>query len=535
MSPKQRFEPKDIGAELFPAITSGLYRDPLDALREYIQNAIDAKAGRVEITLSKDVVSIRDNGTGMTSDGAGRAIRLGISEKNPLDNVGFRGIGIYSGFEICDRLEINTRPQVGMASVIRIDFGEIRRMLADENEKRTQREASRLHLEKMLSEVIEVDDEPQSPLTRPGTVVQMLGIQAGVAKRLSDTGEVMKYLRDTVRLPFNPQFKFAPLIMDKFKEEEERLITTVLKIGGDQREVFRPYTDDMFSHGGTFEPKFLPITSPNTKRKYGFVWVCINDARRVLRDKDLRGLLIKKYGFSIANRSYVESFFGRTQIARRITGEIVVQWPDLIPNAARTDFEDNESRADFQFALTKVLSNIDAWGNGIQNELKALEELDEIAPQVFEIHKTLPQSRRDIDDLLRLNVELAGLKKRLVTHRTVLSKKKSHLYDRTLKVLSEAETAIKDLLTERGRSKAQELARRAAQREREAPSEEETAHREDRPRTLLQVFELLDLAVTDAIRTAIVYIDESMLKPHLTEDQYATELEGLREHLEDSA
>ena len=36
-------------------------------MREYIQNAIDAKATRIEISLNPDVVSIRDNGTGMTA------------------------------------------------------------------------------------------------------------------------------------------------------------------------------------------------------------------------------------------------------------------------------------------------------------------------------------------------------------------------------------------------------------------------------------------------------------------------------------
>jgi len=41
---KKKFGAQDIGAELLPVITRGLYRDPLDALREYIQNAIDAKA-----------------------------------------------------------------------------------------------------------------------------------------------------------------------------------------------------------------------------------------------------------------------------------------------------------------------------------------------------------------------------------------------------------------------------------------------------------------------------------------------------------
>ena len=41
MPPRRvNFSRHDIGAEILPILTSGLYRDSLDALREYIQNAI---------------------------------------------------------------------------------------------------------------------------------------------------------------------------------------------------------------------------------------------------------------------------------------------------------------------------------------------------------------------------------------------------------------------------------------------------------------------------------------------------------------
>ena len=103
------FSREDIGGELLPILTSGLYRHTLDSLREYIQNAIDAKATEVRISIDPDVVSVVDNGAGMDSTEARKAIRLGISEKNPLVNIGFRGIGIYSGFNLCDSLELFTK------------------------------------------------------------------------------------------------------------------------------------------------------------------------------------------------------------------------------------------------------------------------------------------------------------------------------------------------------------------------------------------------------------------------------------------
>ena len=75
------FSREDIGGELLPILTSGLYRDTLDSLREYIQNAIDAKATEVRISIDPDVVSVVDNGAGMDSTEARKAIRLGIFRK----------------------------------------------------------------------------------------------------------------------------------------------------------------------------------------------------------------------------------------------------------------------------------------------------------------------------------------------------------------------------------------------------------------------------------------------------------------------
>ena len=89
MSEKIRFNKKDIGAELLSILTTGLYRDTLDTLREYIQNGIDAGATSMSIKITPDTITIEDNGQGMTEVVTRHAIRLGISDKNPITSVGF--------------------------------------------------------------------------------------------------------------------------------------------------------------------------------------------------------------------------------------------------------------------------------------------------------------------------------------------------------------------------------------------------------------------------------------------------------------
>lgn len=109
MVEKIKFSKQDIGGEILPILTTGLYRNKLDTLREYIQNAIDAKCKKIEVVIDPDTIMVEDDGIGMTFDEARKAIKLGISEKNPTENVGFRGIGIYSAYNLCDKLDIYTR------------------------------------------------------------------------------------------------------------------------------------------------------------------------------------------------------------------------------------------------------------------------------------------------------------------------------------------------------------------------------------------------------------------------------------------
>jgi len=45
---------------------------------------------------------------GMTFEELVKARRFGVSQKNSSEHVGFRGIGIYSGYDLCNRLLITS-------------------------------------------------------------------------------------------------------------------------------------------------------------------------------------------------------------------------------------------------------------------------------------------------------------------------------------------------------------------------------------------------------------------------------------------
>ena len=76
------FVPDDIGGELLGILSKGLYPDPLDCIREYVQNSVDAKAKNVTIKITGNSVMISDDGMGMDLDELVQARRLGLSIKS---------------------------------------------------------------------------------------------------------------------------------------------------------------------------------------------------------------------------------------------------------------------------------------------------------------------------------------------------------------------------------------------------------------------------------------------------------------------
>lgn len=535
MVERTKFQKGDIGAEILPILTTGLYSNTLDTLREYIQNSIDAKANKIELLLDPDVVSIRDDGIGMNETRARRAIRLGFSEKNPLENVGFRGIGIYSAFNMCDSLAIYTRARRQKTGyVLQFDFKGMRDELLKEAERAKQDKPRILHLEKLLQETVSVVPDDEGTLRRHGTLAVFSGVREEVYDLLMDWEGVTRYLQDVVPLPFRPDFKYKKEIEEQFETEDYRVVREmVLQIGSRREELFRPYYDGMYSGDGDYEPQFFDASVNG--RKMGFAWACMNDARKALPVKELRGILIKKFGFSISDRNFLEPYYGRPVFNRRLTGELIVQDKELIPNAARSEFEHNAARQMFlQDAVPGLIKAVSAWANQIQQEEKALEVLEESAQRVAAITSDIPSLQRDKERLLDLNVELARIEEALTNHEEVLKKSEASDFRRAKRALTRCQRTVREALIEQRRSQ-----RTLEERTTESVQAEDEANADGRgaaSQPIISLIELLDgydLLEDPELRRALTFLDEEILQVSLAESTYREALSDLSDHLED--
>lgn len=534
MPGKVKFKKEDIGAEILPILTRGIYRDTLDALREYIQNAIDARAARIDISIDPDVVSVTDDGTGMTEAEARKAIRLGISDKNVLVDVGFRGIGIYSSYNLCDSLELFTKSQREETTYrIYFDFKYIRLQLLAEQEQRSQGKPPQLYLERLLEESVFMEPATEGIINGHGTKVIMTGILPESYRRLNDWNQVVDYLQNVVPLPFSPQFKYGSVITEKFAEEGYKLLSLNLQMNNRTETLYRPYIDEIFKFGGKHEPMFFDIK--DSKQTFGFAWVCVNDARETIKDLKVRGLLMKKLQFSIGDRRYLEPYFGRTVYSRRITGEVIIKHPNFIPNAARSDFENNSTFQAFLEVLPRFTRAVDNWANDIQENDRALDVLADVISELSSINLMLPKVQRDREELIRLNVELADIKRRLKYQEKRLKLIDRNRLEETQGLLKGAESFVHEALISQRKMRQtfEEEVAKTIQREALVPSEEERERKETIPDNLVTLLEVYDLLDSPELRSAVQFLDDNVLRANLDQDTYLQSIRELHDYLEE--
>jgi hypothetical protein len=386
----------DIGAEIISILTKGMYPDPRDAVREYIQNSIDAKSENIEIKVRQNSVVIEDDGIGMSYKILRKAIRVGVSDKTPGKDVGFMGIGLYSAFHLCDTLVIYTKQNNILPQMLEINFSGMRELLKMQKAKRLSEEIKSedlIDLQSLLSKFIKLPAENEFALeefpVKQGTRVELIGLNPILDDLLNNFNDLYNYLQDVVPLHFNKEkFKWAEMIEKKLQDVCEKhnakfqVVNLELQVGTKIENLYRPYTDDLFTNNIPLEPHFEEISNKGVL--LGITWGCLNSGReRILNsDKDnlnrnLRGFMLKKQGFSIGDRQYFSSYFGNSNTYyHRYTGEIIIINESILPNAARNDIETSDLKKLFLYQIqTKIVPAYTAIASKFQVENIANEVL----------------------------------------------------------------------------------------------------------------------------------------------------------------
>ncbi len=416
-----RFTKFDIGAEIIAILTRGMYPDPKDALREYIQNGVDAKAHSISIKIRQGNIVVQDDGTGMDYLTLRKAARIGVSDKNPSKDVGFMGIGIYSAYHLCDTLTILTHGENDGPLKLTMQFSKMRTTLELQRKERQNGSIGGdqvIDLQSLLESnvsITEKDELSYSVFPNRGTRVELSGVTPYFYSEICNLDKTSRYLQDVVPLHFDPDaFHYAldieGMINEACKENDNyyESISLRLQVNNESRTLFKPYKDSDFNNDSAALLHVKPIKGADGSF-YGVMWGCLNSDRRKIKNTELRGFSIKKQGFAIGKRADAVKFFGRgNTFFDRYIGEIIITDPRILPNASRNDIEYSPLRDSFYYSVRELAAFFDSEAEKYQEACKADDVLNNMILSLKDIYSKTEMSLQDSEILLQLYTKLSN-------------------------------------------------------------------------------------------------------------------------------
>lgn len=350
-----------IGAFVLETLTTGMYAQPLDCIRELVQNASDSiyaaekkhlvgpGKGRIEliIDVQNRGLTVRDNGTGIpAAEVATRLLDVGTSSKDPATDAGFRGIGRLSAIAYCDYLEFRTRAHgENIVTTVSYDCRGIRSAVQPGGAGKDQ-------LADVLQRYTSVQQESSST---PGCFFDVaLSRVSDAAEQFLDWRSLDQYLGQVAPVRFDAQsFLYAPKINEWAEEHQVPIpcVSLVIRTAAMEREVFKPYRTfyrtkstrdapyDIHVTDVVFYPEKPPSDCPF------WIWYAKTHLLGTIADDSVSGLRLRARNIAVGGPDRVAEIFGTAAKSDArfngwLIGEIHVLSPRVIPNARRDGFED---------------------------------------------------------------------------------------------------------------------------------------------------------------------------------------------------
>ncbi len=399
----------DIGGELIAILSKGLYTNPLDCLREYAQNGVDARATTITLKITGNTAMIFDDGVGMGLAELLEAKKFGLSPKSIAQHVGFRGIGIYSGFDLCRQLLVTSK-RAGSPIVHRMTF-EFARMKAQLEIERNDPDAVRTSLVDLLTQHTTISRQEDDEVEEHFTTIELRDIQAEHIALLSDRRRLREYLLQNLPIAFDQSFKHGAVIEARLKEAVPGYnpIRVKLQLDGQLEEIVQKYgpthkqlqeyaedperdqKPDPILNLALAAPMFREVRNTSGVM-VGFYWACLNQARARLEPKEdkpqFEGFVYKVKGFSIGDRERLRGLFPRPQLYPWFTGEVYVVDPMVVPNAERNDFETSAAKSALELALLEDFRKaLKPAAERFQAKAKAEEQIEKWSKQLDNLEK----------------------------------------------------------------------------------------------------------------------------------------------------
>ena len=397
-----------IGKYTLESLTNGMYANPFDLLREYVQNAVDsidilseqspalAEGGciRVVIDSKEHYLSISDNGTGISTNSAYKTLLdIGNSQKDLKRSRGFRGIGRLSGLGYCDKLVFTTSFEgESEKSIITFDSKRLKELLIP---GRSNEET----LEEVMMQVVSYAKQPDKGRYHYFKV-EMYGVNKNSG--LLDEGRVKDYIVQHMPLPYSRDFRFGEIITSKASRLDYSIPSYRVDFCFDDKEetLSKPYRDVLVSDRVKHTEELIQdiIIKPFYRdgKVSAILWYAQTNFNGTVLDVQTKGVRIRKGNILVGDCFTMSRFFKEDRFNGWLVGELFILDIDVIPNSRRDDFEQNE-------AYDILIQQIKEWAGQVSKDIRKASyqrSLSESSRQVVE--------NEDVNSLMVEDTEFCG-------------------------------------------------------------------------------------------------------------------------------
>ena len=332
-----------IGIDLLKMLMLQLYSNPRCIYREYIQNALDSineavklgilsqeKDGRVSIIITKNDISIEDNGTGIRSDRAVKILTdIANSVKNGVDTAGQFGVGRLSGGGYCEILEFETTYNgEDVSTIVSLDTRKLRKMV--------EKKETDISAEDAMREICTTHTSPAKAEEHKFTVRLKNVIYS--REILLDIDEIKNYITEYAPIdysvPFNSLINSCPQTEYVKKHKQIDKIRVSLN---DHSDIEKGYGITIVGTGDPIERiRYFELPKHSKFGSLGWGWYAVTEfSVQINEDKDgCAGIRLRKHNISL-DKNILNTCFKESRGNKYFYGEIFITNDNIVPDSGR--------------------------------------------------------------------------------------------------------------------------------------------------------------------------------------------------------
>ena len=358
-----------IGKDVIESLTLGMYEDSRFIYREYIQNSADQinkavsmgilsskSEGEIWISIDPDkrAITIEDNATGIKAEDVEKILlNIAQSPKQRGVDKGFRGIGRLGGLGFCDSLIFETSyKSENIKSIMSWSAKKLKEIINDRSKKEQASE--------VIAKVTSFNQNEEAPDKHYFRVI----LQNVTNDILLDKKKISEYLQMVAPVPFHPRFIYNTILEKEL--ERQNILIDEYKIYVNTDQIFKAYTTSIYEGEEKNKKKSDEIIklqffdfNASAGEKLIWGWYGISNYKKQIPEKCnlARGIRLRSGNIQVGSEYTLVKFHREQRGNFYFFGEVHALHKNLIPNARRDYFIENETTKLFERELSKLFKN----------------------------------------------------------------------------------------------------------------------------------------------------------------------------------